>query len=90
MPALDPDSGACLVYAWRPVVCRTHGPPLRERGGDVPHCPLCFTQATAAEIEAARTQIDVEDIESAAIEGVAGETGRRAMTTMTFAIAETT
>jgi len=56
----------------------------------VPHCPLCFTQATAAEIEAARTQFDVEDIESAAIEGVAGETGRRAMTTITFAIAETT
>jgi len=56
----------------------------------VPHCPLCFTQATAAVFEAARTQIDVEDIESAAIEGVAGETGRRAMTTMTFAIAETT
>jgi Fe-S-cluster containining protein len=87
-PALDPDSGACLLYAWRPVVCRTHGPPLRERDGDVAHCPLCFTTATPAQIEAARTTGDVDDIERPLVERVEQETDRRGMTSVTFALAE--
>ena len=87
-PVLDPDSGACLLYAWRPVVCRTHGPPLRERDGDVAHCPLCFTNATPAEIEAARTTFDVEEIERPLVARVEPETGRRGMTSITFALAE--
>lgn len=87
-PALDPDSGACTMYDWRPVVCRTHGPPLRERDGDVPHCPLCFTDATPAEVEAARTPLDVDHLETPLADQVAHETGRRGMTTVTFAIAD--
>lgn len=87
-PALDPDSGACVVYDWRPVVCRTHGPPLRERDGDVAHCPLCFTDATPAEIEAARIRLDVDELEAPLAEQVSDETGRRGMTTVTFAIAD--
>ena len=69
-------------------MCRTHGPPLRERDGDVAHCPLCFTDATSAEIEAVRTTLDVGDIEAPVIEGVARETGGCGMTTVTFAIAD--
>lgn len=87
-PVLDPDSGACLLYRWRPVVCRTHGPPLRERDGDVAHCPLCFTTATPAQIEAARTTVDVDDIERPLVERVEQETGQRGMTSVTFALAE--
>ena len=87
-PALDPNSGACTVYAWRPVVCRTHGPPLRERDGDVAHCPLCFTDATSAEVDAARATLDVADMEAPLSDQVAHETGRRGMTTVTFAIAD--
>lgn len=87
-PALDPDSGACALYEWRPVVCRTHGPPLRERDGDVAHCPLCFTDATSAEIETARTLIDVDDLEVPLVDRATHETGRRGMTTVTFAIAD--
>ncbi|HSP77555.1 MAG TPA: YkgJ family cysteine cluster protein, partial [Myxococcaceae bacterium] len=29
-PALDAE-GRCLVYAWRPLVCRSHGVPIRQR-----------------------------------------------------------
>jgi hypothetical protein len=30
-PALDSE-GRCSVYAWRPIVCRTHGVPMRVPG----------------------------------------------------------
>ena len=28
-PALDPETGACDLYAARPITCRTFGPPVR-------------------------------------------------------------
>jgi Fe-S-cluster containining protein len=28
-PALDPETGRCDVYAWRPMTCRVFGPPVR-------------------------------------------------------------
>jgi Fe-S-cluster containining protein len=28
-PALDPTTGRCDVYAWRPMTCRVFGPPVR-------------------------------------------------------------
>ena len=45
-PNLD-DSGSCMIYESRPLVCRTFGLPLREAEryvGDV--CELNFTDAT--------------------------------------------
>lgn len=38
---LDAD-GRCVVYPWRPVVCRTHGHLLVTSEGDVDHCPWNF------------------------------------------------
>jgi Fe-S-cluster containining protein len=50
-PALDPASGRCDVYAWRPMTCRVFGPPVRMGEGDaLGHCELCFAGATAAEV----------------------------------------
>ncbi|MGD0893035.1 MAG: YkgJ family cysteine cluster protein [Terracidiphilus sp.] len=56
-PALDPATGRCDVYAWRPMTCRVFGPPVRMESepGDAPplgHCELCFTGATQAEVAA--------------------------------------
>src|SRR5690606_12331500 len=31
--ALDPADGSCAIYAWRPIICRSHGAPIRRRGG---------------------------------------------------------
>ena len=86
-PALDPDSGACTVYAWRPIACRTHGPPVRMGGDDLPPCPLCFKGATPEEIEVARQTIDVARVEDSLAERVEPEAGRQGMTTIAFAIA---
>jgi Fe-S-cluster containining protein len=50
-PALDPDSGRCDVYAWRPLTCRVFGPPVRMGDGEaLAHCELCFIGATPAEV----------------------------------------
>ena len=39
-PALDPKTGACDLYAARPIICRTFGPPVRFGGES-----LAFPQA---------------------------------------------
>lgn len=87
-PALDPDTGACAVYAWRPVACRTYGPPVRVDGDDLPPCPLCFKGASPEEVEAARETIDVSAVEDPLTARLEQETGRPGMTTIAFAIAE--
>jgi len=47
-PALDPASGRCQVYAHRPMTCRVFGPPVRNEGGALGHCELCFQGAPTA------------------------------------------
>lgn len=51
-PALDPASGQCSVYAWRPMTCRVFGPPVRMEDGALACCELCFTSAADEEIAA--------------------------------------
>ena len=38
--ALDPN-GRCLIYAARPLVCRSHGAPIRLGPGSLPVLPAC-------------------------------------------------
>jgi len=60
-PALDPTTGRCSVYAWRPMTCRVFGPPIRAVGPGgqeaLGYCELCFT--TAAEEEIAASEMPV-------------------------------
>jgi len=55
-PALDPVTGRCDVYAWRPMTCRIFGPPVRATGEDgaegLGHCELCFIGATTEQVAA--------------------------------------
>lgn len=52
-PALDPDSGRCDVYAWRPMTCRVFGPPVRIlESGALTTCELCFDGAANEQIAA--------------------------------------
>ena len=52
-PALDPERGVCDVYDYRPIPCRTYGPPVRIEANTVEPCRLCFTEASDSEVEAA-------------------------------------
>ena len=61
-PALDPATGRCDVYEWRPMTCRVFGPPIQMDGGTdgakaLGHCELCFAGAT--EDEVARCEMPV-------------------------------
>ena len=55
-PALDPATGRCDVYAWRPMTCRVFGPPVRAAADDgtegLGHCELCFIGAKPEQIAA--------------------------------------
>jgi Fe-S-cluster containining protein len=50
--ALDPATGRCEVYQWRPMTCRVFGPPVRQETGALGCCELCFTTADVEEIAA--------------------------------------
>jgi len=49
-PVLDPATGTCDLYAARPILCRTFGPPMRTAEDNLATCELCFTHATTEEI----------------------------------------
>jgi hypothetical protein len=46
--ALD-DAGRCRIYAARPIVCRSHGVPIRMRRGGLPVVESCFRNFTRTE-----------------------------------------
>jgi len=71
-PALDPAGGTCDLYAWRPISCRTFGPPVRFGVDAPPPCRLCFTEAAAAEVERCRVEVDPEGLEEALLEEIGG------------------
>jgi len=57
-PALDLESGACLLYAYRPIACRTYGPLVRIDGNDLPACSLNYRGVEEAERERMRVEIN--------------------------------
>lgn len=60
-PALDPATGRCDVYAWRPMTCRVFGPPVRMGDGEaLGCCELCFVGVTEAEIAACEMPLPYE------------------------------
>jgi Fe-S-cluster containining protein len=65
-PALDPATGLCGVYAWRPMTCRVFGPPVRMAGSGedeaegLGHCELCFQGATAEQVAACEMTVPQE------------------------------
>ena len=75
-PALDPATGLCDVYEWRPMTCRVFGPPVRMGDGEaLGCCELCFAGASASDIAACEMQVP-HDLEGRLVEeiGDAGET----------------
>jgi Fe-S-cluster containining protein len=63
-PALDPSTGRCDVYAWRPMTCRVFGPPVRsvsDSGTEgLGHCELCFIGATPEQVAACEMPVPHE------------------------------
>jgi Fe-S-cluster containining protein len=79
-PALDPATGRCDIYEWRPMTCRVFGPPVRMEAGQgeisvLGHCELCFSGATQAQVAACEMPIPHE-LEEKLLDGISvkGET----------------
>lgn len=72
-PVLHPETGACELYASRPLSCRSYGPPVRIGGEDLPPCRLCFTSATSREVERCRVELDPEGLEDRLLRRAARE-----------------
>jgi Fe-S-cluster containining protein len=49
-PVLDPATGLCDLYEWRPITCRVFGPAVRWSSGAVGACELCYEGATDEQI----------------------------------------
>ena len=74
-PALDPVTGHCDIYQWRPMTCRVFGPPVRvEADADgatvLGHCELCFEGATTAEVAACEMRVP-HDLEQNLLDEIA-------------------
>ncbi len=84
-PALDPATGRCDVYAWRPMTCRVFGPPVRAAGNDgaegLGHCELCFIGATPEQVAACEMPVP-HDLEAELLDDI----GLPAETVVAFAV----
>jgi Fe-S-cluster containining protein len=87
-PALDPASGACDLYAARPVTCRIFGPAVRLTGGEaLGVCALCYQGATDEQIAACEVEPDPGGVENALLDDLKETTGKRGQTLVAFALA---
>lgn len=83
-PALNPQTGCCDVYAWRPMTCRVFGPPVRmeqDEESGLGCCELCFAGAEEDVIAACEMQVPHEK-EATLLD----EMGGRAETVVAFAL----
>jgi Fe-S-cluster containining protein len=84
-PALDPVTGACDLYAARPMTCRVFGPPVRSEDG-LGVCELCYHGASDQEIAACEMEVDREGVETALLGELEDTAGRRGKTIVAFAL----
>jgi Fe-S-cluster containining protein len=88
-PALDPATGACDLYAARPMTCRTFGPPVRSGAeGALGVCELCYHGATDEQIAACEMDPDPDCLEEKLIAAIEKKTGKRGNTIVAFCLAE--
>jgi Fe-S-cluster containining protein len=85
-PALELRTGRCQLYAWRPVTCRTFGPPVHLGGRDLEACDLCF-HGTPAEEDECRVAPDAAGLEDALLDRLEAGEGDRGDTIIAYALA---
>ncbi len=86
-PALDPATGKCELYEFRPVICRTFGPAMKT-DGDLGHCELCFVGASDEEVAAHEMNPDPNNLEAALVEELQKTTGESGETIIAFALVQ--
>ncbi len=87
-PVLDPETGACDLYASRPVQCRTFGPPIRDMDGHLTVCELCFIDAPAEEVSRCEMDQQWRSLEDALIAAAEQRSGLHGPTIVAFALTD--
>ena len=87
-PALNPESGTCEMYEYRPVLCRTFGPPVRseEDENDLLVCDLCFNGASDEQVEACEMHPDPNGLEAELLQQLETTTGASGETIIAWAL----
>lgn len=85
-PALDPETGACELYAARPMTCRVFGPPIRS-GEGIGVCELNFQGAKEDEVLAAELDTSWMPLEAALNDEIEAHSGHANATTIAWALA---
>jgi Fe-S-cluster containining protein len=87
-PALDPQTGTCDLYAYRPMTCRTFGPPVRSGPeGGLGVCELCYHGASDKQIAHCEMIPDPDDLESELLRELEEATGSRGNTIVAYCLA---
>jgi Fe-S-cluster containining protein len=84
-PVLDPLTGACDLYAARPMTCRVFGPPIRSEDG-IGVCELCFDGASEKAVLAAELNVDWTPLEDSLNVEAEERAGRSGQTIVAFAL----
>ncbi len=84
-PVLDPQTGLCELYEFRPMTCRVFGPPVRSEDG-LGVCELCFQDATDEQIAACEMVPDANNLESRLVREAEKHNDRRGETIIAFAL----
>jgi len=84
-PALDPATGCCDLYEWRPVTCRTFGPAAVIADQAFGACELCYAGATDDAIAACAVEFDSEGLEARLVTSL-GEAGFPGPTIVAYAL----
>lgn len=85
-PALEPETGACSLYEWRPITCRTFGPAVRAADDVLGHCELCYHGATPDQIEACQVDFDPDAVEPVVLAELERATAAGGQTLVAFAL----
>ncbi|MGH9720580.1 MAG: YkgJ family cysteine cluster protein [Bryobacteraceae bacterium] len=85
-PVLDPETGTCDLYAWRPITCRTFGPPVSCGDDAVGVCELCFEGATDEQIAECEVELDIDDLETKLVQELEQATGAHGNMLVAFAL----
>lgn len=86
-PALDPETGTCDLYEFRPMTCRVFGPPVRSEEDGLGVCELCYQGASDEMIASCEMNPDPDDLESALLKKLEAKTGLRGNTIIAFSLA---
>lgn len=86
-PVLDPSTGLCDLYTFRPMTCRTFGPPVRSgTEGGLGICELCYHGASEKEIAACEMKPDPHNLEEKLIAQAEAAGGKRGNTIVAFCL----